>query len=289
MSVTARAVAWVLLSNGLLSLVYASAKVMPDLISPTQILLVRYVSGFALVGGLVAWQGWHLIRGARWPLHLARAVLGCFGGGAIVLASARMPIVDATAIGLLSVVMAVPLGVWLLGERLSPRQVVMILVATLGAAVVMATRGAFQGMGPGYAVAAGIAGLGAALLAGEAILIRTLSQSDPLLCVLFQVNGFGIGLMLGPAVLTWQPVPGLVLVAAALLGPLAIAAQFCTLKGYRMADVSILAPVDYSWLGFAALIGWIGFAESPPPGVWLGVGLIAAGGLGLAHLPATDR
>lgn len=289
MSVTARAVAWVLLSNGLFSLVYASAKIAGDLMTPAQILLVRYVSGFALVVGLAVFSGWHRVRSAHWPLHLARAVLGCFGGGAIVLASARMPILDATAIGLLSVVIAFPLGVWLLSERLTTYQIAMASISTLGAGLVMIARGAFQGMEPAYALPAAIAALGAVLLAGEAILIRKLAQSEPFVSVLFHVNGFGIALMTAPAVWFWQPVPAMAILGAAALGPLAIAAQFCTLKGYRIADVSILAPVDYSWLGFAALIGWIGFQEVPPIGVSLGVGLIAAGGLGLARLPATNR
>jgi drug/metabolite transporter (DMT)-like permease len=46
--------------------------------------------------------------------------------------------------------------------------------------------------------------------------------------------------------------------------------------------VSVLAPVGYSSLVFATLIGWAFFGEVPTPGVVVGAGLIVAGGLVLA-------
>jgi drug/metabolite transporter (DMT)-like permease len=47
-----------------------------------------------------------------------------------------------------------------------------------------------------------------------------------------------------------------------------------------MAPLSVVGPVEYSWLLFAALIGWAFCDETPGLGVILGGGLILlAGGL----------
>ena len=46
--------------------------------------------------------------------------------------------------------------------------------------------------------------------------------------------------------------------------------------------MSVLAPLSYSSLIFAAVIGWAFFAEVPTLGVALGAATIAAGGIVLA-------
>ncbi|MGR3758596.1 DMT family transporter [Roseobacteraceae bacterium NS-SX3] len=278
----ARAVLWVTLSTALFSVVYASAKLAGGAAAPAQIILLRYAGGFATVLCLAARGGGPVLLRSRRPgAHLARAVCGCFGGGAIILASAQMPILDATAIGLLNVVLAVLLGAVLLGERITAGHGAAISAASCGALLIMLARGAFASFDAAYLWPAAVAGAGALLLALEAVLIRRLSQGEPLLTVLLYVNFFGICLMAVPAWLTWQPLQAQTVMALLPLGPLAIAAQYCTLRGYRMADVSVVGPVDYTWLIFAALIGLVVFGEHPGPGVLAGAALIALGGIGL--------
>ena len=67
-----------------------------------------------------------------------------------------------------------------------------------------------------------------------------------------------------------------------LLGPLAVAAQYCVVRGYRLASLAIVGPVDYAWLVFAALIGFLFFNEIPTAGVIAGAVVIALGGVVLA-------
>ena len=74
------------------------------------------------------------------------------------------------------------------------------------------------------------------------------------------------------------------------LGPLGVFAQYCTIRGYGMADISIVGPVDYSWLIFASLIGFFAFGEVPTWAVAGGAALIAAGGVVLATvMPAREK
>jgi drug/metabolite transporter (DMT)-like permease len=47
-----------------------------------------------------------------------------------------------------------------------------------------------------------------------------------------------------------------------LLGPIAVTAQYCIVQGYRLATLSFVGPVDYTWLIFAGLIGFLFLASS---------------------------
>lgn len=278
------AIAWVVAGTALFSLIYASGKFAEAGVSAIQILCLRYVGGFLTLLLVVACGGGSVssLRSRRPLSHLARAVFGASGGAALIYASANMPIMDATALGLLYVVFVIPLGVFVLRERVTRRHLVAIAVCCGGAAIVMGSRGAFTQFQPAYLLPAGVATLGALLLALEGLLIKTLAQSDRALTVLLHVNAFGAVLMALPAVLLWGDVSGVGLLGMLLLGPIAVTAQYCIVRGYRMAPLSVVGPVDYSWLIFAGLIGVLFFDEHLTAGVVAGSLAIAAGGILLA-------
>lgn len=208
---------------------------------------------------------------------------GAFGGAALVYANANMPIVDATAISQLSAIFLVVLGIVFLGERPRAWHFVAITISVLGAATIMAARGSFSDFSPAYLVPASVALLGALLMAFESLYIKLITRVEDLLTTLLHANALGTLFLLVPALLTWQSL-GSVNLALLALGPLAILAQYCTFRGYAIADVTLIAPIKYAGLIFAAAIGWAFFAEVPTIGVVLGACLVAAGGIRLATL-----
>ncbi|MCA8933873.1 MAG: DMT family transporter [Rhodospirillaceae bacterium] len=290
------AVLWVTLSTGLFSLTFVSGRLAPPEVMALHILFLRYIGGFAVVGTLVAMRRQPVgrTRPARVATHALRTMCGASGGICAIEAAARMPIADATAIGMLDGLLIVLLGIVLLREVVSGRHWLAIAVSIVGGAVVVAGRGAFAELDAAYAVPAGLAFAGAVLIALESILIRVLAVSEPLLNVLFFVNLFGMLLLAGPALATWPDIgaagPGgadPAILGFLILGPISISGQYCTLRGYRLAPVSVVGPVGYSWIVFAALIGLIGFAELPTATTVAGSVLIVAGGVMLARLPGT--
>ncbi|QLQ18242.1 MAG: EamA family transporter [Exiguobacterium profundum] len=62
--------------------------------------------------------------------------------------------------------------------------------------------------------------------------------------------------------------------------------QYCTIRGYRAAPLSVVAPVDNAWLVFAAILGFVAFGEVPGPMTVLGAALIIAGGVALTRVKA---
>ena len=292
LSANAEAVLWVTLATAIFSIIFAAPKMAGDAGATFQILLLRYVGGLATLLAMVALrrQPLSVYRSARPLSHLGRAATGGLGGCCIMFASAAMPIADATAIGLLYGVFAVLFGVLLLGETVCGRHWRAALLCAGGAAVVVAGQGAFSGAfagaDGGTLVPVAVALLGALLLAIESVQLRILSIAERPLTVLLYVNVFGIALMAGPAIATWGTRSLHSLLPFAALGPLAITAQYCNVRGYRLGPIALLAPVEYSWLGFAALLGLVAFGEVPGPATLAGSALILVGGVALARLPA---
>ncbi len=282
-----KAVLWVLLATAMFTIVYASGKFAGGAMSPLQILFLRYVGGLAtlLSVALTSARPFLSYASPKPMTHMVRAFFGAYGGSAIIYASANMPIVDATAIGLLSVVLMVAFGALLLGEILRKKHYLGLILCSLGAGLIMASRGAFQAFDVSYLFPAGIALLGALLIALEGVMIRTLSQSENMMSILLHVNFFGVVLLAGPALYTWGAGGTVENLPFLLLGPFAITAQYFVVRGYAMADIAVVGPIDFTWLIFAALLGLVFFGEVPALGVVIGSAVIIFGGVVLSSRP----
>jgi len=282
----AEAIVWVTIATALFSIIFASGKFAGELAPPLQVNVMRYMGGAVTLIMLASFQRQKLssYRSGRPLFHFIRTVFGVSGGLTIIQSSTDMPIVDATAISLLYVVFVVLLGVMILGERLGWRHVAGILACFAGAALVVTSRGAFRHVDIAYIAPALLALFGALLLAVEGIMIKLLAQSDRPMVVMLHVNIFGLLLLAVPAWFVWQPVTVWQALPYVLLGPMGIAAQYCVIRGYRMADLSVVGPVDYSWLIFASLIGLLFFNEIPTVGVAIGCAFIVLGGIVLATI-----
>ena len=115
------------------------------------------------------------------------------------------------------------------------------------------------------------------------IIIRILAQIDrPVTILTYQALGVGL-LMLGPALWFWvTPTPRewAILIA---IGVLSAIAQYINILAFRAGEASALAPLEYSRLIFATLLGlWI-FEEWPEPRVWVGAAIIIGAALWVLH------
>jgi drug/metabolite transporter (DMT)-like permease len=87
----------------------------------------------------------------------------------------------------------------------------------------------------------------------------------------------------------WQapaPTDWLLLVSTGLAGGVG---HLCLIQALRFAPASVVAPFSYSSLIWAALFGWLFFAEWPDAGTWLGAALIIGGGLYIFHRESQHR
>ena len=274
---------WAVLAIGIFAFIFLAGKFSGGAATATQIMWMRYAGGFLTVCIIAAVMRTSPrdLATSQLRFHALRAAMGSGGGTAAIYAAAHMPVANATAIGLLDAVFVMALGVYWLNEVVSARQLIAAGACLAGALiVVLFGSGVRLGEATLEATAAALAGAG--FLAIETILIKKLARSENPLAFLLYVNLFGTLLLAIPGFIQWKPIPASYVAAFLALGPLAIAGQACNIMAYRRADVSVLGPIKYTWLVFAALFGWLFFAEVPSLATYAGGALIAAGGIMLA-------
>lgn len=274
---------YALLVAGIFTLIFVSGRIVGDLASPFQIMFLRYAGGFITIVAvaLLRDETWRTLQSPKPIRHVWRALTGGLGGVTLIYGNSQIPVVDVTAISLLSPVFLILLGISFLGDRLTGVRLAAVAISLAGAAVIVLSRGAFSAADASYLVPMLVVIAGSFLIALEGMLIKILSATDRPMVTLASVNLLGLLILLVPAVLTWRST-GWVNVALLGLGPLAIFGQYLNIRANMLARVSALAPLSYSSLVFAALIGWLFFAELPNEGVAAGAVIIVIGGLVLA-------
>lgn len=219
-------------------------------------------------------------RGANWPLHFGRSLSGWLGVSCMFAAAARMPLADATAISFLSPVVTMLLAVVLLREVVGPRRWLAVAVALAGALVLIRPgTAAFQ--------PAALIALGAAAAMGmEAILIKRLSDREPVSRILLINNAMGATIACTAASFVWVwPAPEQWALLAA-LGLTMLCGQVCFVNAMRRGEASHVIPAFYATLIFATAYDFVIFGDAPG---WIAAGgaaLIVAGVLALLRTDA---
>ena len=266
------------------TLVYASGKLAGGNISAFQIMFVRYVSGLLILICIVAAgkKPFSRYKSKRPYFHIYRSFCGTMGAICIIHASNIAPIADVTALGLTDGLLTVLLSVVFLGEVVSRFQWIGGLLCALGAIVVVYGSGngqLFNDLNFGLWLAL----LSALLIAIDSVLIKFLTFSENTLSILLHVNLFSMLILLVPAMHLWKTPTTAQLIFFILLGPIAIFAQYCWIKAYSLEDVSVVTPINYTWIIFATILGYLLFDEALDRFTLLGAFLIVFGGIILAR------
>lgn len=197
----------------------------------------------------------------RGVLHVAAVILWFY-------AMARVPVAEVSAIGFLNPVIVLAAGGILMGEGLSLRRLLVVLVAFAGALIVL--RPGLREVTPGH-----WAQLGATLFfAGGYILAKGLSARVPAGVIVAMMTFTSVIGLLPVALAVWVPV------AAWQLGWLAVGAASATLGHYAMtrafaaAPLAVTQPVSFLQILWSAALGAALFGERIDPWVIFGGGLI---------------
>jgi drug/metabolite transporter (DMT)-like permease len=120
-----------------------------------------------------------------------------------------------------------------------------------------------------------LAALGHAFLVALAtILVSIASRYDGPVTLMFYTNTVSIALISIPTFFVWQT-PTLTEAWMLLaMGLLATVSHNCFIRAFALGEASVIAPVDYSRLVFAAIAGWLIFATVPDAYTILGALII---------------
>ena len=244
--------------------VTAIVKHMGTRVPPAEAAFLRYLLGLVfLLPVLKDVRNTHLTP-RQWKLFGMR---GLFHSGGVMLwfyAMTRIPIADVTAINYLSPVYVTIGAAIFLGERLAMRRIAAILIALVGAAIIL--RPGFREISSGHLAMM----VTAVVFAGSYLTAKIMADEVKPTVVVAMLSIF-VTIGLAPfAFMTW--------VTPSLndIGLLFIVACFATAGHYTMtlafaaAPVTVTQPVTFLQLVWAVLLGAIVFAE--PVDIWVVLG-----------------
>ncbi len=229
---------------------------------------IRFAFGLLFLAPAI-WQA----RATRFSLP----VLGMFGWrGALHVAAvvfwfyamARVPVAEMAAIGFLNPVVVLVIAGLLLGEGLGRGRVMSILVALIGALIVL--RPGVREVSLGH-----LSQLAATLcFAVSYIIAKRLSGLAPA-AVVVAVLSVTVAVGLAPlAWWVWQPVTGVQLGWLALVAALATFGHYAMTRAFKAAPLAVTQPVTFLQIIWAAALGAVVFGEGVDAFVLLGGALI---------------
>ena len=260
---------------GLFSLMDALMKGAALAVGAYSALLLRNAFGLMLIAPvwLATRRGWPS-RGAM-RVHLVRGAVAAVMAFTFFWGIARIPLAEGIALSFVAPLIALYLAAILLGEQVQPGAIGASLLGIAGVAVIAFGRAGTGGWSDDAAWGTGSVFVSSVLYAWNLVLQRQQAlAARPVEVATFQTGIVGL-LLLAFAPFAFE-LPGLgawpVIAGAAAL---ALAAVLLLAWSYARAEAQALVPLEYSGFLWAALFGWLMFAEGLTWPVLLGAGLIA--------------
>ncbi|HEY4863646.1 MAG TPA: DMT family transporter [Xanthobacteraceae bacterium] len=258
--------------------------------------LVRYVGGrvplgeqvftrsfFALIP-LVAMLLWRnqlasAVRTKNPFGHVLRGLTGVIAMVCMFAALARLPLVDATAIGFATPLINVALAAIFLGEKVHVFRWTAVAIGFVGVMVMLsphlfgAGREATSAAGALYAIT------GAFLTAAAMTQVRHMSATETTASLVFSFSLIATLASLASIPWGWikpSPMDSLILFLTGIVGGIA---QIMITESYRHAGAGTVAPFSYTAMLWSIALGFFVFGEVPEAIVLIGAALVIAAGL----------
>lgn len=277
----ARGALWILISVFFFAAQSAFIKGLSGELKPFQIVFLRCLLAATFIFPFAVWQG---AVATRRPFgHFLRAACGVSAMSCMVFAIANARLADVTAIGFTKGLFTVLIALLLFRESVGWRRWAAVIVGFGGALIML--RPDLDGVDIALVAALG----GSLLISFNIAIVRWLSSTEKPETIIFYFGIIGAALMATPAILVWRwpSTEGwMLLVGASVAGTLA---QSCAVRGWATGEHSVLAPVQYVQLIFAAAIGFVAFAELPDEWTITGAVVIVAAALYVARREASQK
>lgn len=192
-----------------------------------------------------------------------------------------LPLAEALTLAFLAPVFVALLGGLLLKERMDARVFQALAFGVAGMLVMVWPRLQGHVSGAGLGVAAAL--FSAVTYAFNLILLRRIAMKEhPAIIVAFQNCGPALVLAI-PAALSFVPMTARDLLVYLAAGALGVAGHLTLTSAFARAEASRLAPLEYTALIWASLLGYFVFGEVPLVTTYAGAVLIVAGAVAISR------
>ncbi len=195
-------------------------------------------------------------------------------GVSVFYAFSVLPLTQVYAILFAAPLLITVLAVPILGERVGLHRAGAVLVGLIGVLIVLRPGG-----GDGMSLGHGAALLGAVGSALAAIIVRRIGTEERNVVLLLYPMMANLVIMGAALPFVYQPMPLGDFAAVAAIAGLAFVASLCVIAAYKASEAALIAPMQYSQILWATLLGWLFFDELPDGATVLGAGVIIASGI----------
>jgi drug/metabolite transporter (DMT)-like permease len=225
-------------------------------------------------------HGESILRTRRPGLQVFRASLLLLSTVVFFSVLKIVPLSEGTAMNFCAPLFVLAISPWLLKEKSYASRWVAVAVGFTGMLIVMRPGGSIVPAG----VMLGL--LSALIFAVVVVLTRKTNQFDHPMVTLFY--GGLVGMVISTAIVPffWTPhVPTMTewLILAS-TGITSTIGHLLVNSAYKHAEASLLAPYAYLQIISATTMGWLVFGQLPDSLTAAGIGIICAGGVGIAYI-----
>jgi drug/metabolite transporter (DMT)-like permease len=248
-----------------------------------EVAFFRNLFGLVVIAPILMRYGLGLFHTERLKLHVLRAVLNVFSMVAFFIGLSLTPIARATALSFTAPLFTALFSALFLGEVFRWRRWTAIFLGFFGALVIL--RPGFQVLDTGALLV-----LFSSLLWSVALIdIKVLGRTESTLTITAYVTVLLIPMTFLPAVLVWQT-PGLDMWGWLIfIGVIGTLGQLVVTEALKIADITVLMPLDFLKLVWAAFLGIVFFAEIPDFLTWVGAAIVFSSSFYIAWREAKLR
>ena len=261
---TTKAVLLIVTSAFFFATGHAGAKYLTADLHPFVIAFWRNL--FALLPFLpwIARKGLRSMYTHRLGFHFLRALANAASMIFWFLALSMMALADATALSMVGPLFAMMFAGLFLRERIEAQRWWALAFGMAGALVII--RPGFEAVGLG-AILVLLRGIAQGI---NKVMAKSLTRTEDSGVIVAYLLILATPITLVPALFVWQwpTVPDLAVLVG--MGAVGAIANICMIRAYAMVDVSVVEPVTFTRLIWAALLGYLIFAEYPDYWTWIG-------------------
>ena len=214
----------------------------------------------------------------RQPLqHALRGLVGFFAPFTFFTSLETLPLADATVVFFSATFILTAASAIFLRERVGIHRWSAVVIGFVGVVIAMNPRG--DGPVGSYLLVLCATSIYAMIF----IYGKQLSKRDSVILLVFSLH-LGMGVVATAALpWVWVPLDLAALGQLFVMAAIALVAHYAFAAAFARADVSALAPFEYTALVWATIIGYAVWHDIPSAEVWTGAAIIIACGLYVMH------
>ena len=275
---------WMLGASLLFAGLSAVIRYLGQRMHPFEVAFFRNLFGLAFMLPWLMRIGFGILRTQRFGMYLSRSALSLVSMLCWFSALPMLPFEQAVALSFTAPLFATMGAALILRETVRARRWTATVLGFVGVLVILRPGLSHSAGGADFISLGAFLAISSAMLsAGLTLIVKDLARTEASDAVVTYMVLLLTPMSLAPALFVWQWPPLAIWPLLLAMGALGSAGHMCYMRSLARADASAVMPYDYTRLLFAALLGYLAFAEVPDIWTWIGAALIAGSAIYIAH------